>query len=134
MATTGAFSDYAENAVLNHLLGTTTLTKPATVYLALCTAAPTDASASNEVTTTAWTNYARKAITFGASASGTITNNALVDYGTVSGTGATITHWAIFDALTAGNMLVRGDFGTGQTASTGNAVTVPSGTLSVSLD
>lgn len=133
MATTGAFGDYLENKVLDHVLGTTAYAKP-TVYLALCTAAPTDAGTLNEVSTTNWTNYARKTVAFNAATSGSATNSAAVDFGTIAGTGATVTHWALMDAATGGNLLVRGDFGTGQTASTGNSLTVPASAITVSLD
>ena len=133
MATTGAFTDYTENKVLDHLIGPTAFTKP-TLFLALYTAAPTDAAGGTEVSTTNWTNYTRKSVAFAAASSGSCSNSAVVDFGTVAGAGATITHWAIFDAATAGNMLVRGDFGTSHTASTGNQVTVPAGAITVSLD
>lgn len=134
MATSGAFTDYTENAVLNHILGATTFAKPSGRFLALYTTAPTDSSVVGEVSTVTWTNYARAPITFSAASNGSITNNVTVDFGVVAGTGATITHWGIFDAATGGNMLIRGDFGIGQTASAGNAVTVPNGTLTVTLD
>ena len=38
-----SFSDYTENAVLNHLFRNVALSSPAAVYLALYTVAPTDA-------------------------------------------------------------------------------------------
>lgn len=133
MATTGAFTDYTENKLLDHLIGPAAYTKP-TLYLALFTAAPTDAGGGTEVSIANWTNYARKTVAFAAASAGSCANSAVVDFGTVSGTGATITHWAIFDDASKGNMLLRGDFGTSQTTSTGNQVTVPAGAITVSLD
>jgi len=42
-------SDYLEGKVLDHLLGRTTYTAPATVYVALYTSAPTDSGGGTEV-------------------------------------------------------------------------------------
>jgi len=130
MATSNAFSDYLENKVLDHVFGSTAMTQP-TRYLALLTAAATDSTGGTEVIG-AW--YSRKAITFGAASGGTISNNNTLDFGTVSGSAVTITHWAILDAVTGGNVLTYGDFGGGQTASVGNNVSVQSGTVSISLN
>lgn len=132
MATSNAFSDYAENAVLNHVFGTTALPQPSR-YLGLFTAAPNDVAGSGtEIPTGSW--YSRKTISFGASANGTITNNATIDYGQVTGAAVNITNWAIFDAVTGGNMIVYGDFGGGQTASIGNNVVIQNATINISLN
>jgi alkylation response protein AidB-like acyl-CoA dehydrogenase len=59
----GSLSNYAENKVLDHVLGTTSYTKP-TTYVALYTVAPTDSTAGTEVT---GGSYARLAGAFDAS-------------------------------------------------------------------
>lgn len=130
MATTGALSNYAENKLLDHLLGVAVFTPPA-LYLALLTSASTDSTSGAEISDT-W--YTRKIVPFDPANAGTSVNNAIVDYGIVSNLAVSITHWAIFDALTAGNMLVYGDFTNPQIASPGNHVLIPIASLNISAD
>jgi hypothetical protein len=133
MSTSNAFSDYTEAAVLNHIFGSMTMAKPAGLYLALMTSACTDSTSGAEAT--AMTNYARKAITFSAAVSpgGTITNNNTVDFGIVTGSGCTVTNWAIFDAVTGGNMLIYGDFPSPQPVSVGIDVVVTPNSVTIAL-
>jgi hypothetical protein len=130
MATTGALSDYAENKLLDHLLGVAVFTPPVP-YLALLTSASTDAVSGTEIADT-W--YARKTVPFGPASIGSSPNNTTVDFGIVANVAVDITHWAIFDAITAGNMLVYGDFSNPQIASPGNHVIIPIASLNVSAD
>lgn len=97
------FSNYAENAVVNHLLRNTALTSPTVVYLALFTAV-TDAEAATG-TEVSGGSYARTAITFGSPSNGVVTNSAAVTFPAATGNWGTVTHAAIFDASTAGNAL-----------------------------
>jgi hypothetical protein len=97
-------STYLATAVLNWVKGTTMPAAPAAVYVALFNGDPTDAgSGGTEVTTTIRT-AGRVAATFGAVSSKAIANSALVDFGNAAGT-ASVTHFAVFDAASAGNML-----------------------------
>lgn len=133
MATTGALTDYAENKVLDHILGTAAYTMP-TVYLALLTGPATDAGVTTEITG-AW--YARKAATFepaGTTVIGQAANNTIIDYGIVSGTASNIVAWALFDALIGGNPIIYGTFDNPQTASPGNHVVVPVGSVVINID
>jgi hypothetical protein len=97
------FSNYAENATVNHWFRNTATSSPTTVYLALFTAI-TDAEAGTG-TESAATGYARQAITFGAPSNGAITNSSAVTFGPLTGTVATIVAVGIFDALTTGNAI-----------------------------
>lgn len=121
-----ALSDYAENAVGNLLLRGVALTAPATVYLALFTAAPGEAGSTNEVT---GGSYARKAITFGAPTNGAFSNNARIYFDDMPA--VTVTHWAIYDATTAGNMLYHGAWGTARSYTAGDTATVLTGQLTI---
>ena len=136
-----AMTNYLADKLLNHVLRNTAYTSPTTVYLSLYTADPTrTGSHTNEC---AGTGYARKALTFGApSDSGTaeeVANSALVDFGTGNDDWGTLSHWAIEDASTVGNMLFSGhlkDAGgadTTKTIQTGDPVTAAIGALTVSL-
>jgi hypothetical protein len=87
-------------------LRATALTAPATVYVALFTADPTDANATaGEVTGGA---YARQTIAFSAPTNGVFTNSGIVTFPTATANWGTITHFAIYDAATVGNLLVYG--------------------------
>jgi len=106
----GSKTDYLENAVLNYWLRANVggLTSPATVYVGLFTATPSDTGGGTEV---AGSGYARQVIAFSApSPAGTMVNSAIIDFPAATGSGwGTVTHFAIFDALTVGNMLYWGD-------------------------
>ena len=58
----GSYSDYLENKVLDHVTGKNSFTMPASVYLALVTAAPTDSSTGATLTEASYTGYARKQV------------------------------------------------------------------------
>lgn len=101
----GSLTDYAENELVDHLLGTA-YTPVATVYLALSTADPLDAGSGLAEPT--YTGYARKAITLGAAASRRVTQSGAVTYDPCTAGSADATHWAIMDALTSGNAFAHG--------------------------
>jgi len=88
-------------------------------------------------------SYARQTITFanaGASTTGTISSNATVsfpvataNYQTAGSTGNVVTHLALMDASTSGNVLFYGALTTNKTVSSGDQFTISSGNLSISL-
>ena len=135
----GSFSDYLELEVLDHIMGVGAYTMP-TVFLALCTADPTDAgtgASMNEVADTG--AYARIAIApdFATpAAAGSITNDGQIDFVQSSGSWGTVTHWATVDSVThgAGNMLTHGDLTASQVVSSGTDVSVAIGDLVVTQD
>jgi hypothetical protein len=124
----GSLSDYAEGKLLDHLFNTA-YSPVATVYLALCTADPTDAAtgaACNEVPNAG--NYARTAIAFGAAGSRQITQNAVTTFPTANAGWGTASHWAIVDIGTygAGNVLAHGAFAVPKSIVSGNTPSVAS--------
>lgn len=125
----GNLSNYLENKVLDHILGTTSYTMPATPFLALYTVAPTDSTSGTEVT---GGSYSRKSVSFSAASSGTATNSANVDF-----TGmptATVVAVAVCDASTGGNILVYGSLTSSKTVTSGDTLRIASGDLSISLN
>lgn len=120
-----AMSDYLENKVLNLVLRATAFTAPATVYLALFTTATTDAGGGTEV---AGGSYGRQAVTFTAPATPGVTDNS----GVISFTNmpaATVTHAALFDASTAGNMLLHAALTASKTVAAGDTITFAAGDI-----
>jgi hypothetical protein len=99
-------SNYLENKLIEHVLRHVSYTSPSTVYLALFTANPGEAGdQTNEVSAG---EYARQSITFGAAADGICLNTLDVTFPVAASDWGTITHLAILDAATAGNMLFYG--------------------------
>ena len=122
-------SNYLENALINATLRATRYTSPATVYVSLHSADPTDAG-GNEIS---GGSYARKAVTFGAPSNGTSTNSADVTFDQATASWGTITHIGIQDALTSGNLLYHTPLTTSKTIDTDDVFRIVSGQLSVTL-
>ncbi len=131
-------------------------TPPATVYVALFADSGSGVAAALESNTSGTDatskfgyyeinngSYARQSITFanaGASTTGTISSNATVsfpvataNYQTPGSTGQVVTHLALMDASTSGNVLFYGALTTSKTVSSGDQFTISSGNLSISL-
>ena len=81
-------SDYLEAAVLDAVLKNTTYTSPATVYVALYNADPTDADSATEIS---GNGYVRQSCAFSRTA-GVASNTSAVEYPTATGSWGTITH------------------------------------------
>ena len=134
-----AASNYLENKLLDHTLTGTAFTQPATRYLALFLNVSTNAAANLEAGTltdevsTSGTAYIRKAVTFAAASSGTSATNATVTFDAATANWGTITHIAIMDAVSSGNVLFYGAVTTSKTIETGDTFQVSSGNLTVSL-
>ncbi len=103
---------YLEDQILNWMKGTAFAAAPAGIWLGIMTAAPT-ASNSGGVEA-AYTGYARQQVTLGSLAGVTTlgsgddaTNSAVITFPTNnSGSTVTIVSYALFDAATAGNLLM----------------------------
>ncbi|MGA0599024.1 phage tail fiber protein [Enterovirga sp. CN4-39] len=125
-------SNYAENKLVDHLLGTTTFTKPTAVYLGLFTADPGEGATGPEV---AGLGYARQAAQFSAANAGTARNTSLIVFpAATGGAWGTITHFGIFDAATGGNLLVKGAFDSSRVIGDTDALLVNANDLAVTLD
>lgn len=141
-----ALSDYLENKIVDHILRATPFTAPATVYVGLLTAAPSDTGGGTEVTggsyarvavtsaTTAWNGT--HGTTTGASSGtdGTIENAATITFPTPSASWGTVTHWGVYDAATGGNLLFQAPLTVAKTINIGDAVSFAAGALSLQID
>lgn len=132
-------SNYLEDKVLNWALKAAAMgTAPATPYVALFNGDPTDAGTGGTEVTTTIRVAGRVAGTFGSitttTGADTIANTADVDFGNAAA-GATMTHFAIWDAASAGNMLYSAALtGGSQTVSAGTDVKFATGALVISED
>lgn len=128
----GSASNYLENKLLDHVLGVAEYTPPATVYLGLSTADPTDDASG--LAEPSGNGYVRKAITFGAAASRKVTQSAQVSFDQATGAWGTLTHYGVFDAESGGNMLAHGSLNDSKTVVTGNTPTVAASEVEISLN
>ena len=128
-----SFSDYTENLVLNWLLTTNAATRPTAWYVGLFTAAPSDTGGGTEVSGSAYARKATGTITVAGTAT-TATNDAAIEFAAASGGNwGTITHAAIFDASTGGNMIAWAALATSRTINDGDVFRIPAGSLTVTL-
>lgn len=107
----GSKSNYLENKVLDHVLGGSDYTRPATVYASLHTISTGEAGAGTECS---GGSYARVAITnnntnFPAASGGSKSNGTAISFPVLSGSIGTVVAWGIWDASTSGNLLYWGD-------------------------
>ena len=134
-----AASNYTENKVLDHVLRNTAFTQPSGLHLALFTNTSGNAATnlesgtlSDEVSTSG-TAYGRQSVSFSAASSGSATSSGTVTFSAATANWGTITHVAIMDASTSGNVLFYGAVTTSKTIETGDTFQVSSGNLTVSL-
>ena len=125
----GNLTNYLENKLIDHFLGTTTFTKPSAVYVGLFTVTPGEAGGGTEVT---GGSYARQTETFTAASSGATSNDANIDFTGMPA--ATVVAIGIFDALTSGNMLLYGSLTTNKTTDAGDTLRIATGDLDISID
>ena len=108
-------SDYLEGQFLAHIFRTAAFTKPTVIAVALCTAAPSDASTGATIAEAAYTGYSRTALNpldtnwaAPSAGNGQTSNSVAITIGSAPTSGPTVaTHFAILDSTTvgAGNVL-----------------------------
>lgn len=127
-----AASDYTEKNVLNSMLRGVAYPLPSKVFVSLHTENPTD-TGGGEVTTAAWPAYARvDAANGGAIETGwsvpaargraqrSRNNNQIIYEGMNGANPITVTHWALYDAATGGNLLCHAPLNTSRTLQPGD--------------
>jgi len=125
----GNLSDYLENKLIDHFLGTTSYTMPTPVYVALYTVTPSDAGGGTEAT---GGSYARQTAAFAASSGGATSNSANIDFTNMPA--ATVVAIGIHDALTSGNLLLWGTLTANKTTDAGDTLRIATGDLDISID
>lgn len=142
-----ALSDYLENQIIDHIFRGQVFTPPTNVYVALMTSAPTDAGGGIEVT---GGSYARVAVAASLAAwagtqaagstvassgtSGTTSNNATISFPTPTAGWGNVTHFAVYDAASAGNLLFYAPLTVAKTINTGDTVSFAAGALTLQID
>ncbi len=126
-----SFSNTFETHVLNYVFTTTSVTRPTAWYLALFTSNPADDASGTEVSTSG-TAYARQSATFTVSGD-TASNSAAIEFPTATASFGTVSHVAVFDAATSGNMIAYAALTASKAIDTGDVFRVPSGDLDITL-
>lgn len=143
-----ALSDYLENKIIDWLLRGQAFSPPATVYVGLLTAAPSDTGGGTEVS---GGSYARVAVTSSlanwagtqAAASttastgtgGQTSNNGTITFPAPTANWGVVTHFGVYDASSAGNLLFYGSLTTSKTVNNGDAApSIAAAALTFQLD
>jgi hypothetical protein len=121
-------SDSFENKILDAGFGAGTLTKPANVYVALYSTAPTDSTSGTELT---GNGYARQVVSFGTAANGAVTSSGNVTFAANGSSWLTAVSVALTDASTSGNIMVYGALSPSRTLQDGDTLTFSTGNISV---
>lgn len=122
---------YLKNALLNYVAHGTAYAAPSNLYLALYPSStpPTVGGGGTEIATGGGSNYGRVLISFSTSTTGVISNTGLLLYNQAGTAWGVIGFYAIFDAVTAGNMLFFGGFTTPRTIAITDVFEVLTGNL-----
>ena len=129
----GSFSDYLENKFLDHLFGKGSYTPPA-IYVALSAADPLDDGSG--LAEPSGNGYARAQTTgadWNAASGGAIDNANAIVFSEATGDWGTITHFALMDAASGGNLLVHGTLSISKSISSRDTAEFAAGDLDVSL-
>lgn len=126
-----AASDYLENKLLDHTLGNTAYTQPGN-FVGLYTA-DTGLEANSPSAELSGSGYARQAGSFAAASGGSCSTDATITFPAATGNWGTITHVAVLDASTSGNVLFWGAVTSSKTIETGDTFQISSGNLTITL-
>jgi hypothetical protein len=123
-------SDYLEDRIVNFMRNVA-VTGHAAAYVALYTAAPSDAGGGTEVS---GGSYARQLAGLSApSPAGVSANAADITFPTATANWGTVTHVGLFDAVTAGNLLMWSPLDVNKTVNDGDTFKINAGDLDVTI-
>lgn len=136
-----SLSDYAEAKVADHIFRTSSFTKPSGLWIALCTSAPSDSSTGSTIVEPSTGGYARYSMgapadatwTRASSTTNAVANAAAISWTASGGNYGTISHVAIVDASTAGNVICHGALTASKTINDGDTFTLAIGALSITF-
>jgi hypothetical protein len=125
-----AFTTFLQNELLDHAFRNAAYTAPATVYVGLYTSATGVGGTGTEVS---GGSYARQSMAFDAAASGTMDNTSAVEFPTASASWGTITHTAVLDASSGGNMLAQTALTASKAIASGDVFRFQAGEFDITL-
>jgi hypothetical protein len=130
----GSFSDYWEGKILDHIFGKDNYPPP-TIYVALSTEDPLDdASGFTEPAGNAYARVETSPSDWNTASGSSLDNANDIIFPKATGSWGTITHFALFDAATDGNMLAHGALSQPKAVDSSYTAIFDSGDLDISLD
>jgi hypothetical protein len=133
----GSKSDVYEIDVLKATTGQATTiistTPLTTVYVALFTVAPSDASAGTEVTGGSYARVDSKG-KWAVPAAGSVSNNAVITYPTATADWGTVVAFALMTALSGGSQTMWGTLTASKAVNNGDTASFASGALTLTED
>ena len=102
-----AFSNYLEDEITGWINGTTFDAAPTSTFVQLYSQDPTESGSATGALYTR-VSVAAGGWTRGTNGVGTLTNTNVITITSSAPSGATVTHVAVFDSSTGGNMLISG--------------------------
>lgn len=134
------FVDTVERALLDHFLTDSAYTPPATMYIALSSTTPTEAAGNfTEPSTGSYARVSTAAADWAAAtgtAPATKSTSTAKTFPTATAdwsSAANLTHFGLYDASTAGNLLCWGALGTPKPVLNGDTASFASGALVLKL-
>lgn len=125
-----SFTNATETLVLQWLLTAGSPTRPTAWYIGLFTDAPSESGTGTELS---GSGYARQSATFTVSGD-TASNSGAIEFPEATGSWGTITHAAVFDAVTGGSMIAKGALTASKTIGSGDILRIAIGGFDVTLD
>jgi hypothetical protein len=126
------FTTFLQEELLDHIGGNGSYTAP-NPYVGLYTAAPSDAGGGTEVSGGSYARVDANA-KFGAASGTGMSNDGAITFPTATASWGTVTHFGIFDASTAGNLLAWGALTVSKTVGSGDTASFAIGELDLTLD
>lgn len=141
-----ALSDFFENKIVDEYFRAQAPTLNANIFVGLATAACSDSAVGTEVATGSYAraSYARSlanwagtqaaaSTTASTGTGGQTSNNVAIPFATPTAGWGTVTHFFLADAVTGGNLYVCQALTTSKTINTGDTVSFPIGSITVTL-
>ncbi|OHB77102.1 MAG: hypothetical protein A2Z25_11865 [Planctomycetes bacterium RBG_16_55_9] len=130
----GGFSNYWEDKILDYVFSKGSYTPP-TIHVALSTEDPLDdASGFSEPTGNSYARVETSSSDWNTASGGILNNAGDVIFPKTTGSWGTVTHFALFDAATGGNMLAYGALSQPITIESSYTALFDAGDLNISLD
>ena len=125
------FSDFLENKIIDHMLRNQAYTPPTAVYVALFTSPTDDAAGGTEVS---GGGYVRQAVTLSAASGGASSNSADVTFPQATADWGTVSHLAIMDSESGGEMLMHTILDASKTINNGDTFKINTGDLDITVE
>lgn len=135
----GSFSDFLEDALLDHVFCTSEVVADSiyaqpTKYIALLTSAASDSSTGSTIVEPTSNSYERvRCHTWDEASGGATENTGAITFNQASGDWGTIVDFAICDAKTGGNVLAYGSLTISKSVQSGDTPKFGTGDLDITL-